>query len=214
VRTQATLLALTLVAAAACSSDEKRGTALAPDLQADLKLATTSVALPATRANQDFALETAPTSAPAPATTLRRAPGRRAVRSDVRTVAAAPDDTPAPSEELVTEVAQTPATSEAPADAAPTSDGVALPRPSAIPVVLPAEGSGRGEVIDQGSGRRGGGIFGPVIGVVVRGGGVDGDNCEIHDRRRGRRPVYSPAPGGRTSGGWGGGRIATGLPRY
>jgi hypothetical protein len=142
------------------------------------------------------------------------------VRSPVRTVAATPEDTPAPSEEPATEVARTPAVAETPADAQPTSDGVALPRPTGISVVLPSAGSGREpEVIDQGSGRRGGGIggvIGGVIGVVVRGGGVDGDNCEIHDRRGRRRPVYSPMPGGvaggRRPGGWGG-QIATG-PRY
>ncbi|HYD51388.1 MAG TPA: hypothetical protein VEA99_02125 [Gemmatimonadaceae bacterium] len=221
-RTPATLLALSLVALAACSDDAQRRSALPADLQQDLKLATTSVALPETRANENFALETAPVSAPAPATTLRRAPGRRAVRSPAPTVAAAPEPMPAASEETTLEVSQTPAAATETADAEPVSDGVALPRPTAIPVSLPAEGSGR-EAGSADGGRRGGGIFGPVIGVVIRGGGVDGDNCEIHDRRGRRRPVYDRNPGGiaggrrpTAGGGWGGpsGTIGQGLPRY
>ena len=68
----------------------------------------------------------------------------------------------------------------------------------------------------------GGGIFGGGSGggVVIRGGGVDGDNCELH-RRGGRRggPVYIPQtpgpiagvsfprrPGTSIGGGFGGGR--------
>jgi hypothetical protein len=65
---------------------------------------------------------------------------------------------------------------------------VSLPSPSGPSVVVGDDGSGEG--------RRGGGI-GPMIGIIIRGGGVDGDNCEIHDRRgRGSRPVYRPNPGG------------------
>jgi hypothetical protein len=199
----AKLLALSLVVtAAACSRGQKDGdTALASDLQRDLQLATTSVALPAAPARNDFALETAPTSAPAPATTLRRSSGPRAVRSPQRQVAAAPEPTPAESEEQVAQVTETPSATEAAAE--PSSEGVALPRPTAIPIDLPASGGSGPQVVvqDDGNGRGGMGGIGGIFGVVIRGGGVDGDNCEIHDRRRTRgRPVYRPNPGGIAGG--------------
>lgn len=215
-RTIVTLSALTLIVAA-CSSGERKDSALSNDLQQDLALATTSVALPASPANANFALETAPPSAPEPATKLRRSPGRRAIHSEVRTVAAAPDPTPAPTEEMSIPVSQTPSTAESTGDPHATVEGVPLPRPTAIPVSLPASGPGPEVIVQDG---RTGGVLGG-IGAVIRGGGVDGDNCEIHDRRGRRRPVYVPMGGGYAGGrigdliasrGGSGGR--SGLPRY
>jgi hypothetical protein len=202
VRIAATLLTVSaIVASAACSgSDQRRDTALSSELQRDLQLATTSVALPESPTANDFALETAPLSAPAPATTIRRAPGRKAVRSHEHTVAAAPEQTLAESVEQVAAVTETPAVSETPADAPPTSVGVALPRPTAIPVSLPAD-EGRGVFIGDDAGRGSGGGMGGTIGVVIRGGGVGDDHCELHDRRRrGGRPVYRPMAGGIAGG--------------
>lgn len=69
-----------------------------------------------------------------------------------------------------------------------------LPLPAPVPAATPAGdyGTGTGALGDAGGGRIGGGT-----GVVIRGGGVYGDNCELHRRRpRGpttRGPVYVPA---------------------
>jgi hypothetical protein len=201
VRKVATLLTLSAVAATvACSgSDERREAALSSELQRDLQLATTSVALPESRTANDFALETAPLSAPAPVRTLRRAPGRKAVRSHEHTVAAAPEQSRGESVEQTAPVTETPSVSDTPADAPPTSVGVALPRPTAIPVNLPAD-EGRGVFIGDDAGRGSGGGMGGTIGVVIRGGGVGDDHCELHDRRRRGRPVYRPMPGGIAGG--------------
>jgi hypothetical protein len=201
VRIVATLLTLSAIAAsAACSGgDERREASLSSELQRDLQLATTTVALPQAQTTNDFALETAPLSAPAPAKTIRRAPGRKAVRSHEQTVAAAPEQSQAESIEQTAAVTQSPAAAETPAEAPPTSVGVALPRPTAIPVNLPAD-EGRGVFIGDDAGRGNGGGMGGSIGVVIRGGGVGDDHCELHDRRRRGRPVYRPMPGGIAGG--------------
>lgn len=201
-RTVAKLFSLTLVfVAAACSRDEaRRESALTSDLQRDLQLATSTVALPQATSSSNFALETAPSSDPEPQVTLRRGAGRRAIRSREQTVAASPETMAAESIDQTLAVAATEA--RATESDAPVSEGVPLPRPTAIPVSLPNDG--QGAVIVQGDGRgdgRGPGI-GTIIGVVIRGGGVGEDHCEIHDRRRGRRgrPVYTGNPGGIAGG--------------
>ena len=201
-RTFTTILsvaAVTLVAA--CSSDDAKR-AGDNDLQRDLQLATTSVDLARPAAPHLDSLETAPSSAPEPSISIRRAPrGNRAVRSPKPTVAAAPEPTPAESVEETQQVAQAPAHVEE-SERTPSTDGVALPRPAAIPVSMPGGGGPLAIPAEggRGSGTVGGGvgtIAGGIFGVVIRGGGVGGDDdCEIHDRMGGRRPVYRPAPGG------------------
>lgn len=177
---------------------------LASDLRRDLELATSSVVLPQAVPDANFALETAPPSAPEEAPVLRRAPsGRRAVRSPAAHVHASPDATPA-ADDATQQVAEAPAPADTPAEPQAGSEGVALPRPTSIPVSYPAEGRGNGPqvIVEDGEVRGGtvgggvGTILGPVFGVVIRGGGVDGDNCQEHDRRRGRRGVYRPNPDG------------------
>lgn len=205
-----TLTAALGVAAAAAVLVRGRGEAssdpLASDLRRDLQLATSSVALPRPAADANFALETAPTSAPERAPVVRRASsGPRAVRSPAAHVHASPEPTAAESEETTRQVAQAPAPAETPSEPQPSSEGVALPRPTSIPVSYPAEGRGNGPqvIVDEGETRGGtvgggiGAVIGPVFGVVIRGGGVGGiDDCEEHDRRRARRGVYRPNPGG------------------
>ena len=201
-RTVAKLVSLGLVViAVGCSRDEgRRESALTSDLQRDLQLATSTVALAQPTHASNFALETAPSSDPEPQITLRRGPGRRAIRSREHTVAASPESMAAESIDQTLAVAETEA--RATESDAPVSEGVPLPRPTAIPVSLPTEG--QGTVIVQGDGRgegRGPGI-GTIIGVVIRGGGVGEDHCEIHDGRRRdrRRPVYTGNPGGIAGG--------------
>ncbi len=160
------------------------------DLQRDLKLAATStidLAAPPVNPANFNRLETAPQIELQVSTHLRKSTGPKAVSSktaDLRASAipqaAATDDVP-----QVETIAQAPVP-------VVNSDPVAsVPRPS----TTPRDPVGAG---DYGPRGQGGGVFGgmgPVIGVVIRGGGVDGDHCEPHGR--GRVPgVYLPEPGG------------------
>lgn len=192
------ILPLALAGVAACS--DARATGADADLQRDLQLAssTMNLAVPAVDSSLLSGLETTPKADQAPATTLRRASGSRAIQSRTPTVRATPDaDVAAVDESLETEVMDVAAAPEV------IDEPVAIaPRPE--PIVIPAGGG------DYGTGSNGG-IFGRG-GVVIRGGGVDGDNCELHDRRRrgNRGPVFypsvpvatNPAPRSGT-GGWG-----------
>lgn len=91
----------------------------------------------------------------------------------------------------------------APAAPSPTETVSSLPSPRPRPVdVSDGDGmdDGRGSIgIDRGR------VLGGIT-VVLRGGGVDGDNCERDDRRRGRMGgihggIMSGATGGRMGGG-------------
>lgn len=193
-------------AIAACGDARSTDVASKDDLQRDLELASaTTMSLAGGRVDSALlnTLETKPQGAPQPATTVKKAAGNRAVRSRTPTVRATPEVELA----AVEEVAETETLAEAPAPE--SSEPVAVaPRPA--PPVIIATGAG-----DYGTGGNGGGIFGP--GVIIRGGGVDGDNCELHTRggRRGtnRGPVYvptipvytQPSVPTRTRGGFGGG---------
>jgi hypothetical protein len=152
------------------------------DFQRDLNLAsTTSLELPP--AGIPLATVSAIEASPAPTPVRSTRPkvsnrGPRVVRSRAPTVTAAPEPEAAAEEEsavTTTELAE----GEAEADAAaPAPGGVALPRPTAIPVAYP---TGSGDA----------GTYDPGPGTVIRGGGIDPDHCQIHDRRRGGR-VYPP----------------------
>lgn len=126
------------------------------------------------------AIEAPPSSAPERSVRPKRNPrGTRAVRSRAPTVAAAPEAEIAES----TDDAETSTTTDLAAAAAeetaaaPAEGGVALPRPTAIPVSFPTGGGD-------------GGTYDPGPGTVIRGGGVFGDHCQIHGGRGGR--VYGP----------------------
>jgi hypothetical protein len=163
--------------------------------------------------------ETVPESKPQPKTVTRRSTsGSKAVRSNTPTVKAAPENVAADVVEEVpdmTVVAQAagPSQTEAPV---PT-----MPEPS--PATSPAPAQDQGPILRGGTGSgSGGGIgmgtaIGIIFGSVIRGGGVDGDNCDPRGVHRGgvnttvQRPVYgSPSGmGGIRNGGWGGATGAT-----
>jgi len=193
-----TVLAATMLAfgAVACSSTGKES-ANKDAFSNDLKLASaTTMDLAAPKVNPALltTLETAPHSAPERAPTLKKGEGERAVQSEAPTVAAEPEPTPAAVDEtepVATAVAPAPVPEE-------TNEPVAVaPRPTPA-AVIPAGGAGAG---DYG---RGGGVFGGGIGVVIRGGGVDGDHCQPRGRRGGgvyTGPIYVPRPTAPVSGG-------------
>jgi hypothetical protein len=197
------LLALPVaVVVAACGRKDSGPEALTADLQRDLQLASANLDLatrPATAITS--ALESTPTSAPLPSLRTKPKPGPKAIRSEAPTVAAAPEPTlAATSEEL--QVAETPSASPAESETPSPAVGVALPRPVPVPVSMPSAGGTGPAVIVSDGGRDTRGSGGGIIGVVVRGGGGMDDDCEIHDRRRGRggRPVYVPNQGGMGGG--------------
>jgi len=169
------------------------------DLQRDLKLASaTSIEL--APAGQPLAtisaIEAPPSAAPAPAAKIKRSTrGARALRSPRPTVKAAPEPELAESAEeaTTTEVLESAGASTETAAAAPSEGGVALPRPTAIPVSFPGGvggGMGGGDTGGGVYGGSGGGVYGP--GTVIRGGGVDGDHCQIHGGIFGRGPTSYP----------------------
>lgn len=189
------------VSLAACS----RGTdtAAQDDFKRDLQMASsTGVALATPKVDPSLlTLENKPEGAPAPATTLKKAAGPRAVHSPTPTVEADATEEVA----AVEEAQETEAVAEAPAPQ-PSEPVAVAPRP--VPVVIQAGGNG-----DYGAGG-GGVIFGGSGGSVIRGGGVDGDNCEIHTGRRGRPtrgPIFVPNPS-YPSGGIGGIRTGGSAP--
>jgi hypothetical protein len=152
------------------------------DLLQDLKLASTT-SLELAPAGQPLAMVSALESAPSPTPERTTRPkrsrsGSRSVRSHtpVVTVAAEPEVAEATDEPETTATDLASATVEAPVEA-PAAGGVALPRPSAIPVVFPTDGADPG-------------TYDPGPGSVIRGGGVYGDHCQVHGGRGGR--IYSP----------------------
>jgi len=195
-------------AVAACSGG--KNTAQADDFNNDLKLASsTTMDLATPKADPNLlnaSLENSPKGMPVPLKTLKRAEGTHVALAKHPTLHAAPTNDVASSEDVTKEVVTV---DKAPAPA--NSEPVAVaPRPA--PVGNPGGGDGSG---DYGTSGNGGGIFGPgdgMGGVVIRGGGADGDHCEPHGGRGGMGgmgPVYMPYP----TGGVGyprGGSIGTG----
>lgn len=189
-----TLASLALIviagAIAACSDARASESVKDADLSRDLELASAATLALAGRAVDSAnlaSLETKPLSAPERATVVKRGAGSRAVRSKAPTVRATPEPEPAASEgegESLAEVATL--------DESEPVAMVPLPAPVAIPASGPAGDYGTGGgIFGPGDGRIGGG----GSGVVIRGGGVDGDNCELHRRPRGgtsRGPIYVP----------------------
>jgi hypothetical protein len=181
------LAILGLGALAACG--DARANAASDELKKDLELATsTTMTLATPKVDSSLlSLENKPAAAPAPATRVRRGAGTRAVASESPTVEATPDVDAA----AVDETEEVESEELAPAPAPESAEPVAVaPRPQ--PVIIQTGGAG-----DYGVGTGGRGTGGP--GVVIRGGGVDGDNCRIHTGRQGggtgvvyRGPVYIP----------------------
>jgi hypothetical protein len=183
------LAALAFTAGLTACGDAKATDVAQEDLQRDLQLAsatTMNLATPRVDSALLNSMETKALSAPEVAKTVRRGAGTRAVRSEAPTVEAAPDVDVA----AVEESEEVEAESIGPVPEPITEPVAVAPRPA--PMVIPTAGAG-----DYGTGGSGGGIFGGGR-VVIRGGGVDGDNCELH-RNGGRRgtargPIYFPSP--------------------
>ncbi len=183
-------IAVFAVAAITACGDSRGTDAAQDDLRRDLELAsstTMNLAAPTVDSSLLNAMETTPASAPAPAIVVRRAPGPRSVRSQTPTVRA----TPAVDVAALDEVDEVKSESEAPAPEEVTEPVAVAPRPAP-----PAGDYGTG-INGGGAGvyGGGGGVYGGGTGVVIRGGGVDGDNCELHRRRPGS-PVYGGGYGG------------------
>src|SRR5690349_4691310 len=157
-------------------------------------------------AKQFSLTETAPETRPDAKTVTKRATnGNKAVRSKAPTVKAAPEPVAADVVEEIpdlTVVAQSsaPTHTEAPVPVAPEPSPATSPAPAQDQGPILRGGSG------VGSGSGGGGIgmgtaIGVIFGSVIRGGGVDGDNCDPRGTRRGpvnttvQRPVYGTPSG-------------------
>jgi hypothetical protein len=170
------------------------------------------------QAARQYALsETAPESKPEPQSIIKRAPtGAQAVRSKAPTVKAAPRTVAA---DVVEETPDLTVVSHASGPAQTEASVPSTPEPS--PAATPAPGQDQGPILRGGNGSGGGnggigmgGVMGGIFGAVIRGGGVDGDNCELHRRPRlptAERPVYGGNPSGMGGmrGGWGGSTILT-----
>lgn len=175
------------------------------DLKKDLEMASRSdaISLPTSQPAAQVVSAIERTTPPAP---RRMAPSQRVAKHR-----AAPRGTPAPVEveqaDVSEDVQQTLVEpSPAPVEVAP------LPSPRPRPVASSGAGSGDGS-IGRGRGDQGIGI-GTIIGVILRGGVVDGDQCDprtdgrrggIHTAVNNRIPVIGTFPGS--------GRIGGGLPR-
>jgi hypothetical protein len=169
--------------------------------------------------------ETVPETKPEAKTVTKRAPsGAKAVRSKSPTVKAAPENVAA---DVVEEVPDMTAMQQS---SGPTHTEAPVPvDPEPSPATSPAPAQDQGPILrggnGTGAGRNGagsGGGWGTIFGAIIRGGGVDGDNCDPRGRRTGsgsQRPVYgrpdygsNPGMGTIRTGGWGGGTTITGAP--
>jgi hypothetical protein len=152
--------------------------------------------------------EIAPDSKPTPAKAVKQGNGTKAIRSKTPTVKAAPEPVAA---EVVENVPETQVTQTA-ADPAPAEViAPAVPRP--VPQTTQSSGADQGPILAGGTGRGtgrtgtdGGTGWGGIFGAIIRGGTVDGDNC---DPRRGARRPQSGVYGGNPNGGMGGMRMPT-----
>lgn len=140
--------------------------------------------------------EIAPDSKPAPSKAVRQGNGTKAIRSKTPTVKAAPEQVAA---QVVEDTPEVQVTQTAPAPA-PTG----VPQTTQVPVIdqgpILAGGTGRGRTgSDAGIG------WGGIFGSILRGGVVDGDNCDPRSTGGGHRsanpPVYAPNPRGVSAGG-------------
>ena len=178
-----TAVLATAVVVGVSNSKAKQAVAADGDLQRDLQLASTaSIELaPAGRPVATIsAIETARSATPERSARPKRSrSASRVVRPRTPTVTPAAEPEVAESTDdaesaVTTELAAAPeeANVEALADG-----GVALPRPTAIPVAYPTGGSDPG-TYDPGP-------------TVIRGGSIDPDHCQIHGRRgRAGPPIF------------------------
>ncbi len=195
---------------AACSS---KSAVMSDELKKDLEVASSSNAINLATSQQ------APGSQVVSAIERATPPAPRHIAQSQRVVKhrAAPKAPPAAVEVQQADVS--PAVEPQPVEVAPAPvDPVPIASPRPRPIATQGGGND--------TGRAGGGGIGSVLGgiftVVIRGGGVDGDECDPRPdgRTRGgisvnnRIPVIGTFPGsGRIGGGFpGGGRIGGGFP--
>jgi len=162
---------------AACNS---KNAVMSDELKKDLEVASTSNAI-------NLATQQTPGSQVVSAIERTTPPAPRRIASSQRVAkhTAAPRGVPAPVQvqkaDVSTELETQPIeVAPAPVDPAP------LPSPRPQPVASTGGGG------DMTQGRSGGGIgsvLGGIFSVVIRGGGVDGDNCDPRTDGRGRTPI-------------------------
>jgi hypothetical protein len=177
-KTRLVLIGAAGLIVAACSGKSKT---MSDDLKKDLDLASTTDGLilagSAAKGSQVVsAIER--TTPPAP---RQVAQSQRVVKHK-----AAPRTPPAPVEAQVADVREDVVSQPAVETPAPTqTEPAASPRPH--PIEMP---SGTGVQVGRGGGSNTGAVLGGIISVVLRGGGVDGDECDPRtDGRRGRIPI-------------------------
>ena len=190
-----------VLVAAACSSS--KDAAMSDELKKDLDAASTSNSI-------NLATSQAPANQVVSAIERTTPPAPRKIASSQRVAkhTAAPKGVRAPVEvqkaDVSTEVeAQPVEVAPAPVDPAP------LPSPRPQPV---ASTTGGGDRVGRGGGSNIGSILGGIFTVVIRGGGVDGDQCDPRTDGRGggntainnRMPVIGTFPGSGRVGGGGG----------
>ena len=181
-----------VLAIASCGRSNRADAANDVDMQRDLKLAATTtmnLAEPAVNPANFDRLETAPLAAPTASKHLRKGAGSKAIASKSPDLKASL----IPQVAATNPIPQVQAVAVAPVPVSDNDPVATLPQQSRVPRATGAEGTGA-----TGGAERGGGIFGdlgPTIGVVIRGGGVGGDNCEPHGRG-GAPGVYRSPPGG------------------
>ena len=194
-----TLIATALPFAAllgACGRAPRADAASDVDLQRDLRLAATTtirLATPPVDPANFRDLETAPPAARRTARHPVKAPGPAAIASKAPDLGASET----PETAAAQPVPSVPAVAAASAPD-PYQDPVAtLPRPGSASVLPAGNSAGTAQ---RGAASAGG--IGPIIGVIIRGGDINGDHCEPHGGRgRGPLPgVYIPEPGGVAGG--------------
>jgi hypothetical protein len=153
-------------------------------------------------ANKYALSEIAPESKPETHKTLKKANGTKAIRSKTPTVRAQVEPTPAASvddqaQAQSTQVEPTPAPAQATAPVNPTPAPHPTPAPQDQGPIL-AGGTGVGRT-GTSAGTSSGGGWGTVLGSILRGGVIDGDNCDPRGgggERRGGGGTYGRNPGG------------------
>lgn len=174
-KTRIVLISAAGLIAAACSGKEKT---MSDDLKKDLDMASSSdgITLGTSSAKGSQVVSAIERTTP---------PAPRRVAQSQRVVKHKPAPTPpapvvAQKATVTEEVAMQPViTQQTPIDPGPASS----PRPR------PVDNAGGGISVGRGGGSNAGAILGGIISVVLRGGGVDGDQCDPRTDGRGRTPV-------------------------
>jgi hypothetical protein len=177
-KTRLVLIGAAGLIVAACSG---KSTTMSDDLKKDLDLASTSDGLTLAGSSAKGSQVVSAIERTTPPAPRRVAQSQRVVKHK-RAPITPPAPVEAQSADVSEEVEPQPVVmAPAPTESAPT----ASPRPH--PIEMP---SGSGVQIGRGGGSNTGAVLGGIISIVLRGGGVDGDECDPRtDGRRGRVPI-------------------------